>query len=531
MRYLVALVALLLAATFAVTPSAQAGDYKVNVCDGAPDAGREIGLDGFNLQFSYFVFPSNSQCFGATSGQMVIRFDNDPFVADDSLTLGSLSGWNVFTGSPSLLLFGLHGEVFAPFDWTSRGMSARVTNDSGGVVRDFGAALPEGSTHQDVTFAPTGSVHVMMVCDGLAICAGPTGLAFAVSDQFNWSNPTVDVRDSDKPVFVSAPSGSLLAAGTVSGVATANFAVRDGGSGPRRVVLRIDGQQVREFANPSARCAVPYHFVVPCLGRFGVRGGPLDGSFSLDTSTLSDAQHSVVLSVEDASGDVTTQAPVQITVRNTPVNTGLPTLAGTTTVGRTQTLTAGTWTTFATTTFTDQWLRCPASVTAADAAARCLPIGGATGTTYVTTADDVGSRLALRETAQSGLKTASVVSKPGGPIAPAAGPGPGPRPGQSSFGVRSIVVSKKGAIVVSLQLPSGGSLATVASRGRLVFARKKATGNAAGVFKVTLKPSKKALAKLKRSKRLKLTVKVTFVPTGGKAVTVKRTITVKAPRK
>ena len=96
----------------------------------------------------------------------------------------------------------------------------------------------------------------------------------------------------------------------------------------------------------------------------------------------------------------------------------------------------------------------------------------------------------------------------------------------------SIVVSKKGAIVVSLQLPSAGSVSATASRGRLVYVRKKGlTGKAAGVFKVTLKPRRKALAKLKRSKRLKLTVKVTFVPAGGKAVTVKRKLTVKAPRK
>ena len=541
-RYLPALVALLLAAAFSVTPSAEAGDYTVHICDGAPDAGREIGLDSRSIDLNFFGFATNF-CSGSANGSMGIRFDNNLNVGDDSVIAGALSGWSIGSPSPSLLFFRLSGDVSAPFTWTSGGMSARVLNGDEQLVTDFAPFFrnnPQDGVvrHVDVPLDPTSGVHVIMKCDGLGLlkCPGPLGSqAFpgGGSDQFNWTNPTIDVRDSDLPVFVSA-NGPLLSQGTVSGVASANFSVQDGGSGPRRVRLAIDGQQPQEFANPSARCALPYHFVVPCPGNSGVQGGPLSGTFTFDTSALSDAQHSVVVSVEDASGVVTTQPPVTISVRNTPVNTALPTLAGVTTVGRTLTLTRGTWTRFATTTFADQWLRCPASVTSAEVNTRCLPINGVTGGTHVATADDVGSRLALRETAQSGLKVASVVSKPSDVIAPVGGrgpgTGPGAGPGQNAFAVSSIVVSKKGAIVVTLQLPSGGSLATVASRGRVVFARKKATGKA-GVFKVTLKPTKKALAKLKKSKRLKLTVKVTFVPAGGRAVTVKRAITVRAPRK
>lgn len=80
-----------------------------------------------------------------------------------------------------------------------------------------------------------------------------------------------------------------------------------------------------------------------------------------------------------------------------PANTAQPTISGTTAQGQTLTATAGTWSN-SPTSFAYQWMRCPASGGAADAS-DCAAIGGATTTSYVVAAGDVGSRFRIRVTA------------------------------------------------------------------------------------------------------------------------------------
>jgi hypothetical protein len=81
-----------------------------------------------------------------------------------------------------------------------------------------------------------------------------------------------------------------------------------------------------------------------------------------------------------------------------PVNTAEPTITGSPAQGQTLTATPGTWTSDATPTFAYQWLRCPASGGAADGS-DCASIDGATTTSYVVAAGDVGFRLRVRVTA------------------------------------------------------------------------------------------------------------------------------------
>lgn len=80
-----------------------------------------------------------------------------------------------------------------------------------------------------------------------------------------------------------------------------------------------------------------------------------------------------------------------------PANTAQPTISGTTAQGQTLTAAAGTWSN-SPTSFAYQWMRCPASGGAADAS-DCAAIGGATTTSYVVAAGDVGSRFRIRVTA------------------------------------------------------------------------------------------------------------------------------------
>lgn len=79
-----------------------------------------------------------------------------------------------------------------------------------------------------------------------------------------------------------------------------------------------------------------------------------------------------------------------------PVNTVLPTISGSTTVGSTLTTTPGTWTNSPT--LTRQWLR------------NSTPISGATGLTYVTTSDDVGQSITVAETATNAAAPAGVTA-------------------------------------------------------------------------------------------------------------------------
>ena len=82
-----------------------------------------------------------------------------------------------------------------------------------------------------------------------------------------------------------------------------------------------------------------------------------------------------------------------------PVNTAQPTISGSPLVGQTLTATQGTWSN-SPTSYSYQWVRCPASGGASDGS-DCAVIGGATTTAYIAASGDVGSRLRVRVTASN----------------------------------------------------------------------------------------------------------------------------------
>jgi hypothetical protein len=82
-----------------------------------------------------------------------------------------------------------------------------------------------------------------------------------------------------------------------------------------------------------------------------------------------------------------------------PANTTQPSISGTPAQGQTLTATDGTWSN-SPTSFTYQWMRCTASGGAPDAS-DCAAIGGATTSSYVLAAGDVGSRLRIKVTASN----------------------------------------------------------------------------------------------------------------------------------
>ena len=91
-------------------------------------------------------------------------------------------------------------------------------------------------------------------------------------------------------------------------------------------------------------------------------------------------------------------------------------------------------------------------------------------------------------------------------------------------------------IKLSIQCPGAGKLSVASSakpkKGKAVkLATKNLTVTKAGAQSVSLSLSSAAKKALKKDKKLKFAVKVTFTPNGGTAKTVTKTVTVKQPKK
>ena len=132
-----------------------------------------------------------------------------------------------------------------------------------------------------------------------------------------------------------------------------------------------------------------------------------------------------VVTAQNADGTTSaTSAQTAKVGSNGPSNTVLSAITGTAKVGQTLTTTPGTWSSSATPTFTYAWQRCN---TTGDA---CTAIAGATASTYVVQAADVGSTLRAQVTAANtqgsasatSAQTAAVVTSSGstGSVVPAA---------------------------------------------------------------------------------------------------------------
>jgi glucose/arabinose dehydrogenase len=87
-----------------------------------------------------------------------------------------------------------------------------------------------------------------------------------------------------------------------------------------------------------------------------------------------------------------------------PVNTALPSISGAPKLGQQLAVSHGTWTGTTPMSFAYQWLRCASN------GGSCLPISGATASTYTTTSADVGSRLRAQVTATNVAGSASATS-------------------------------------------------------------------------------------------------------------------------
>ncbi len=153
--------------------------------------------------------------------------------------------------------------------------------------------------------------------------------------------------------------------------------------------------------------------------------GIVDGASNTYTLASADVGFTIRLQVKafnsDGKGTATSNATGVVTGSGTgPTNSSLPTITGTAQVGQTLTTSQGEWQSGYLTDFSYDWLRCDS------AGSNCLAFG-ATGTTYVVAAADMGSTLRARVTATDPSGTTQVMSAQTG-VVPGGSKTPPPPP-------------------------------------------------------------------------------------------------------
>jgi hypothetical protein len=111
-------------------------------------------------------------------------------------------------------------------------------------------------------------------------------------------------------------------------------------------------------------------------------------------------------------------------------------------------------------------------------------------------------------------------------------PAPPPVKPSNLFTVpRKSISSKTGGASVSVKLPGPGQLEMLGSakagKGKIKVGRVLLTANKAGTFELALKPSAAAKKALREKGSLKVSLTLTFTPTGGDAKTTTASLTLK----
>ena len=161
------------------------------------------------------------------------------------------------------------------------------------------------------------------------------------------------------------------------------------------------GSQPMSFAYQWVRC--------------GADGGQADGGNCAIISRATDRRYDLVRSdvgfrlrvrvtATNADGSRTAASNPTAVVVGQPVNTSLPTVQGTTTVGSALTANPGSWTGKQPISYSYRWLRCNSG------GGECASIGGANGSSYRLTSSDVGHKIRFNVTARNSIGSTTVMS-------------------------------------------------------------------------------------------------------------------------
>lgn len=164
---------------------------------------------------------------------------------------------------------------------------------------------------------PVSSIEVNASCDGQD---GPCPAGVAIS-RIDLSSATLLLNDSSTPT-VSGLSGSLVSGATLQGTAEVSFNAADAGPGVYSAGLVLDGRaQPAEILDANSGWCQDLGQTSDGSRSFAHPDScpqTVSGSLILDTTALSDGEHTVKLLVDDASGNTTIAFNAPITVHNSP---------------------------------------------------------------------------------------------------------------------------------------------------------------------------------------------------------------------
>ena len=201
--------------------------------------------------------------------------------------------------------------------------SIRNVRDAGADTQRMYLELRDSAVHdwcgQDVTCVPDHEMSIREPSEILKLvlscitspCSGSSSGDGVVSvDRI-----AVTLRDENAPQFTAVPDGDLFDAEPVRGTRTVNVSASDVGGGVYRAALIVDGveQAASVLDANGGACAKPFVNAVPCKSL-------ALGTLALDTTQLTDGNHSVGVAVYDATEvNRAEYGPVAVTVDNATV--------------------------------------------------------------------------------------------------------------------------------------------------------------------------------------------------------------------
>ncbi len=391
---------------------------------------------------------------------------------------------------------------------------------------------------------PTSFTYQWEDCDtagnGCAPISGATSQTYTVQD----SDVGHTILVEEEPVIPGGGSAPAVSAPTTIAVSPAptNTAV------PRISGTPIQGRTLSEShgAWTNGPTAFTYQWE-DCDGSGQSCVAIANATNQTYTLTAADVAHTIRVqeTASNAGGDSSPASSASTgVVRSSAVraaNTSSPVISGATVVGQTLSTSTGGWSGTPPITYTYQWQRCNPA---------CSDIAGATGSSYTLTTADEGGLILVTVTAHNAVGSAQAISSLVGPVAVPISTGPsGPTVAQVLAALRAILgahgknasiksLLKHGSYSVSFAAPSAGSLVIswyevpkgaklAKSKKPVLVASGHMTFQSAGRATVKIKLTGKGRALLKHSKRLKLTAKGSFTPSGAASTSATKSFSVK----
>jgi hypothetical protein len=427
---------------------ASAGEYTVPFCDQSV-SGSTASWSHSTTAATSPNFMTDVTCRGS-GGHVYRRFEvwTIPAGASDDWTFDAPAG--TYVSRLQMFQDALprsSGASDAIFAWQQDGSRSTVAATApGGMLRDANYWFP-------LSGSKIIKLRTSLKCHDEANCPGtaPDG---AYGNEDYWHGAIVHLVDPSLPTFDSV-GGEGWKSAPADGADPVTYTVADTGAGVRDVRFYLDGVLQ---ATRAASCRA--EALVPCPST-------ASGSFTVDTTRLSEGSHDLKLVATDGSSNEQTKLQT-IMVRRPPqaatgstggssVAVGNPAGSGNPAVGDHLTGDRGSWTGTGLS-FTYAWMRCSAS------GDNCVAIPGATDVAYTPTTADIGHvlRFCVTGTNSGGSATscsaptavvvaarsgnANTADRPGEPVTPAAPSGPASpaAPVSGNVGAGQVAVADRG---------------------------------------------------------------------------------------